>query len=137
MPSRRLAVAALPAFLLLAVPAAAQQVYQWTDADGVSHYSGTPPDGIDYQSRQVSSRDQVVQVQEQEAEAPVEDPECRTARENLGLLDGDAPLQIDSDGDGTPDKTLAESDREQARALAEAALVRCASPAPAAGTSGS
>ena len=124
MPSRRLAVAALPALLLLATaPSAAQQVYKWTDANGVPHYSGTPPENVDYQSRTLSSRDPVLPAED----APSEDPVCQVARENIALLDGDSPLQVDTDGDGEPDKTLTEAERADRRALAEATLrVECA-----------
>lgn len=125
MSSSRFAIAALPALLLLAAaPAAAQQVYQWTDANGVSHYSETPPEGIEYRSRNLSAPQPAPGERE---EAPTENPVCRTARENIALLDGDRPLRVDSDGDGEPDKTLTEAERADRRALAEATLrVQCA-----------
>jgi hypothetical protein len=127
----RLALAVLPcALLLLSMPLAAQQVYKWKDANGVTQYGATPPAKGSYEAREIDNR------QTAEPGAPTQpkatDPACSTARSNLALLGAKSPLQVDSDGDGKPDKTLTEEDRANQRALMEATIkVKCA-PAPAA-----
>jgi hypothetical protein len=121
-----LALAALPcALLLLSMPLAAQQVYKWKDANGVTQYGATPPAKGSYEAREIDNR----QAAEPATQAPAqpEDPGCSTARSNLALLGAKAPLRVDSDGDGKPDKTLTEEDRANQRALMEATIkVKCA-----------
>jgi len=39
----RIAGAALAAGMVLSMSANALEVYKWTDAQGVTHYSGSPP----------------------------------------------------------------------------------------------
>jgi len=133
MPRRHLAIAVLPVALLLSAPLAAQQVYQWTDAQGVSHYSSSPPASGDYRTRDLATRDPAAPATPEAEEKPV----CRTARENIALIDGAAPLQVDTDGDGEPDKTLTDAERTDRRNLAVAALkVECGDAAPPAEASG-
>jgi hypothetical protein len=60
------------------------------------------------------------------------DPQCQTARRNLEVLQGKGAVQQDLDGDGKPDKTLDDSERENQRALAQAAANAYCKP-PAAG----
>ena len=57
---RRLSSIAIALALGLSAAAASAQdpVYTWVDAQGVRHYSQTPPDGVKYETRGV--RDQVV-----------------------------------------------------------------------------
>lgn len=125
LPSR----AALLVLLVgLASGVAAQQVYQWKDAKGVTHYSDNPPPGGKYQDRRFNQRGSA--VVEADAAAPAENPMCATARENLKLLGGSATLQQDTDGDGTLDKTLGAADRDTQRNLAEAAVRAYCKPVP-------
>ena len=124
-----IAVALAAPLLLAATPLPAQQVYQWKDANGVTQYSGTPPAGTDYQTREVRVRDGAPAPA---SAAPAEDPACTTARENLALLAGKAAVSVDSDGDGTPDRNLDDAERAAQRELAQATIkVKCAA-APAA-----
>lgn len=130
MRRHRLALAALPcALLLLSMPLAAQQVYKWKDANGVTQYGATPPPKGNYEAREVDNRP----APEAQAKAgPAEDPACTIARGNVVLLKGKAPVGSDSDGDGKPDKPFSEAERADQLALAEAtAKVKCAT-APAA-----
>lgn len=128
----RLALAALPcALLLLSMPLAAQQVYKWKDANGVTQYGATPPAKGSYEAREIDNRQAAAPADRASAQPRPENPDCATARSNLALLGAKAPLQVDSDGDGKPDKTLTEADRTNQRALMEATIkVKCA-PAPA------
>lgn len=131
MRCHRLALAALPcALLLLSMPLSAQQVYKWKDANGVTQYSSTPPSQGNYEAREVRNRPAAAPAAQAQLQAS-EDPACSTARSNLALLGTTAPLRVDSDGDGKPDKTLGDEDRANQRALMEATIkVRCAA-APA------
>ena len=124
----RLALAALPcALLLLSMPLAAQQVYKWKDAKGVTQYTSTPPVAGGYESRQVDQH----QAPPVAAAKRAEDPACAQARSNLVLLQGKSKLQVDSDGDGKPDKTLSDADRADQMALTEATIkVKCAATPP-------
>ena len=124
----RLITIAVP-LLLAAGPASAQQVYQWKDANGVTQYSGTPPAGTEYQTRELRVREGSPTPA---PTAPAEDPACTTARENLALLGGEAPVSVDSDGDGKPDRNLDDAERAAQRELAQATIkVKCAAtPAP-------
>jgi hypothetical protein len=110
--------------LCVVTPAAAGDVYHWKDAHGVTQYSSTPPAKGKFKSRPI--RDNDVQATTTPAK-PTENPACAIARKNVELLQGKAAVQIDSDGDGKPDKTLSDADRGNQRQLAEATLkVNCA-----------
>ncbi len=127
LPSRAALLVLLVGF---ATVAAAQQVYQWKDAKGVSHYSDNPPPGEKYQDRRFNLRGS--SVLEADTPVPAENPMCITARGNLKLLGGTAAVQQDTDGDGKPDKTLSDADRDNQRNLAEAAVRAYCKPVPAA-----
>ena len=133
MRRHRFALAALPcALLLLSLPLAAQQVYKWKDANGVTQYGATPPPKGSYEAREIDTRQPAEPVVPARPRENAVDPACSTARTNLALLGAKSPLQVDSDGDGKPDRTLTEEDRADQRALMEATIkVKCVA-APAA-----
>lgn len=106
--TRRVALAAL--LLGLAVPAAAETMYRWVDAEGTVHYSQTPPESGDY--RRVESprlqshaapaveaidrftdRAEAARAQRRAAQAEQETLEtlrlqrCQAARDRLAFLD--------------------------------------------------
>lgn len=114
----------------VACAATAQQVYQWKDAQGVTHYSDNPPAGKTYQDRRINHRGAAV-IDTGDAQ-PAENPMCLTARANLKVLGGGSAVQQDTDGDGKPDKTLSDADRDNQRNLAEAAVKAYCKPVPAA-----
>lgn len=68
-----------------------ETVYRWTDKQGVTHYSQSPPEGVEYEERKIDSREA-----ETEAEAAPQPPPqdaqaaraqlCATARRNLEIL---------------------------------------------------
>lgn len=138
-----LALAFVPCLALVAASASAQQMYKWKDARGVTHYSEKPPANGKY-----STHDQVrdPQVQASSASsAPASspatasaDPRCASARNNLAALQGEAAVQIDNDGDGKPDKTLSDTERQSQLNLARSTLeaYNCTEAATASGTAG-
>lgn len=106
---------------------AQERVYQWKDANGVTHYSQNPPAGHAYQERRIDGGDPTVTAPP--AAAAAESPECTQARANLKLLDGNNPtLLMDSDKDGKPDKPLDEAERSRQRNLARQWIQRQCTP---------
>jgi len=112
------------ALALAAATVSAQSgaAYQWKDANGVTHYSSTPPDNGNYQVRAVNNHGASLKTTAAAPAQAAESPQCANARANLKLLQGKSQVQIDSDGDGKADKTLSDDDRANQTALAEAAL---------------
>ena len=138
---RQFAAPALATFAVaLAVgaasPAAAQQVYKWKDARGVTHYSEKPPASGQY-TTQEAVRDPAVAApvtaSAADAVPPAVDTRCTTARRNLANLQSGQPVQMDSDGDGTADKPLTEAERSSQMELARSTLkaYNCSETAPA------
>jgi hypothetical protein len=103
--------AALAGAALLAAPAFAGEVYQWKDANGVTHYSQTPPKQGKYETRSIYHRQQAATGDAAAAAPAAESSQCTTARKNIELLQSGAPLRMDSDGDGKPDRDLNDSER--------------------------
>ena len=98
--------------------AMATNLYQWKDANGVTHSSDKPPAGRQYDVRRIANLGPVVETAGDTA--PAENASCITARKNLSLLAGDAPVQEDTDGDGKADRTLSAEERAAQKTLAEA-----------------
>ena len=65
--------------------AAADKLYKWKDANGVTHYGDAPPAQGAYEDRQIH-RDAATADAVPAADAPAEDPQCAGVRENLELL---------------------------------------------------
>ena len=143
-------LAAVAIALLACGVASAGDVYQWKDAKGISHYSNTPPPSGAYKTRVVHSDDtpaaapaaatasaapsptpSPTPATAPAAEAnPGEDPGCAIARKDIELLQAQAPVLMDSDGDGKPDKILTDEDRAKHLQVAQSALKgRCAQAA--------
>lgn len=111
--------------LLVSLPALAAKVYQWKDAQGVTHYTDLPPTP-EHKPRTVGGRQPAPAV----AAKPVVSANCTNARGNLKVLEGDAPVGIDEDKDGKPDGVMTPAQRAAQVQLAKAAIdVHCdASP---------
>ncbi len=104
----------------------AGEVYQWKDANGVTHYSQTPPPQGKFAARSIYHREQAAEGQPTAEPASTESKQCITARGNIELLQSGAKLQLDSDGDGKADKDLDDSARaEQLRIAQTVARVNC------------
>lgn len=110
----------------LAGAAPAQPVYKWTDQDGVMHYSDQPPPESAKAERvdlRVGSARAVPdpQVEEPAPDDALRSPQsvkaCEAARRNITVLEGNTRVQMDLDGDGTPEELTAEQrERELERA---------------------
>ena len=131
----RLILAALLATSLLALPAAAQELYQWKDANGVTHYSDTPPpSGAEHSVRYISNTGAASRASSAstDEETSGESEACLAARNNLAMLKSDGPVGQDTDGDGVADTELDAAQRHAQLQLAEASIrVHCAQPASA------
>lgn len=115
---------ALTASLLLAplsATAQQQQVYQWKDAQGRTHYSSTPPSNGRYGVRQVSNRASTpVQAAETAPAAKPESEQCRQARANLAVLGGGGSVQMTA-ADGSQ-RTLSDEERAAQARIAETVI---------------
>jgi hypothetical protein len=115
------------ALTLGTAPAAfAEEVYQWKDANGVTHYSQTPPSQGKYQTRSIYQRQAAADDSTAPSSAPAESSQCITARRNIDLLQSGSRLQMDSDGDGKADRDLSDNEREKQLQIAQTvARVNC------------
>jgi hypothetical protein len=121
MPLRTIRLLLGLAALLVALPTFAAKVYQWKDAQGVTHYSDAPPPS------QQGVRNRDVRGERPAAAAaastepvpadpvrltPGEDnPNCATYRKNLAQLRGSQPVGEDANGDGKPDSEMDAGER--------------------------
>lgn len=106
----------------------AAEVYQWKDANGVTHYSQTPPAKGSYQQRVITHTGAAAPASGATTVAMVENPQCATARANITLLQSQSAAQQDTDGDGKPDKTLNDAERASQLELAQAAAKAYCTP---------
>ncbi len=121
----QLAIAAAMLLAIAATATAQQRVYEWKDANGVTHYTDMPP------SQAHKSRD-IYQKTGQAAVATMqtaESPQCTDARTNLKRLQGGETLGVDSDGDGKADRELSASERSSQTELNQAAVKAYCPPA--------
>lgn len=107
---------ATAALLALALPAAASKVYQWKDANGVTHYADSPPPGQKAKDRTVSPRAPAATAK------PVVNADCSNARSNLSILKGSTPVGLDADRDGKHERELTQAERAERTAKAEEAV---------------
>lgn len=117
-PIRPLAIAL--ALTVAAAPALAQQqrVYQWKDANGVTHYTDVAPKQS-HQTRDIDVKDG------RPVEAAAKQPEsaqCTNARANLGRLQAGGPIGIDTNGDGKPDRNMSADEHKAQLELNQAAV---------------
>lgn len=117
----RLAIATALALAtcVLAPGAHAQQVYKWKDANGATRYTQTPPPKGAYTVKAVQKGPPAPAAK---PALPAEPAQCATARNNVLMLQGKNTVQMDSDGDGKPDRVLGDEDRANQLALAQATL---------------
>ena len=121
------------ALALAAAPAIAQQtageVYQWTDANGVTHYSQTPPAKGSYEHRLITSSGAAAPASAtaDASAGAAENPQCATARANIATLQGEGDVQIDAEGDGQL-RVLNAEQRANQLELAQAAVKAYCTP---------
>ena len=124
-------------------PLAAQTVYQWKDARGVTHYSDSPPPkggtrrevhtaaGTPAKSPPkvaASSKEEKPVVAPTEAapptppQVPADPALCAQAQRNLESLQSNAAVGMDTDKDGYPDAEIGAEDRTKYVGLASEAI---------------
>lgn len=119
---------AIAAALLLATAATAnaqQRVYQWKDANGVTHYTDMPP-AQTHKARDIDTKSGNAAVT---VAKTVESPQCQDARANMQRLKGTDALGVDTDGDGKADRTLSAEERTSQTELNQAAVKAYCPPA--------
>jgi hypothetical protein len=106
---------------LAAATAGASEIYQWTDARGVSHYSETPPPaGTQYQVRRITDSGAGLRAQQPASAAPEVNPQCTAAQANIEVLQGEGP--VFQEDDGGERVALSDDDRSRQLELAQAAV---------------
>lgn len=127
---RAFSIALLASALGLAATAAsAGEIYQWKDANGVTHYSETPPPKGQYQQRSIRDRGARPAAPAQAA-APTDNPQCTAARNNIALLQTGQPLQVDGNGDGKPDRLIDDAERKAQLEMARIVERNSCAPKP-------
>ena len=125
-----IAIASLAAIGLSAA-AVAQEVYQWKDANGVTHYSQTPPArGQQYQQRAITHQGATQPQSVAATPAAAESAQCTAARENLRALQGSGPVH-EAAADGSAGRELNPAERASQTELANAAIRAYCTGAPA------
>lgn len=116
--------------LAFAGPVSAQPAYKWTDENGVVHYSDQPPpDNAKAERVDLRAGGPRAERPEEDVEAaPTEGARsaqsvnaCEAARRNITVLEENSRVQMDLDGDGTPEELTPEQreqELERARGLA-------------------
>ena len=118
--NRPLVVIAAALLLVTVLPSTAQQrVYQWKDANGVTHYTDLPPSQA-HRTRDIDNKSG--NAAEIATVKSVETPQCLDARANLLRLQGGQALGIDTDGDGKSDRELSTQERSSQTDLNQAAV---------------
>ena len=120
-------VAAALALLLAAAPTLAQQqrVYQWKDANGVTHYTDLPPTQA-HKSRDIDNKGNTPEIA---TVKPVENEQCANSRSNLTRLQTNQAVGVDTDGDGKADREISASERSSQTELNQAAVKAYCPPA--------
>lgn len=88
--------------------AASGEVYRWTDENGVTHYSDTPPPSREHVTVKVAAAPRPVAPAEATAAVdaapkptvPTAQSNCETARKNLETFATSTTVTMDLDGDG-------------------------------------
>ena len=117
--SRPISCSVLAICLACAVaPLAAQTVYQWKDAKGVTHYSDSPPPK-GATRRELNTPEGTPYV----AKAPAADnAQCAQARLNLANLQSSAEVGLDADRDGKVDAPMSAEQRAKQTELVRGAI---------------
>ena len=130
--SPRLAAVVAAAVLLVSAPLSAGELYQWKDANGVTHYADAPPSRGSYKNRRITDAGAGTANTASAAstEAPAENSQCVTARANLALLYGAGPVSMKGGAEGAEPSAMGPEQREAQKRLSEAAInAYCVAPA--------
>lgn len=115
---------------LAAAPALAQQtasdVFQWKDANGVTHYSQTPPPQGSYEQRLITSSGAATPAATTDTgTGAAGNTQCATARANIATLQAEGDVQMEEEGDGTLRVLTAEQRASQLELAQAAAKAYC------------
>ena len=130
--------------VVLALPAAAaaETLYKWTDAEGITHYSDSPPpEDSDFEAREIrvdpapppiAEAPEAAATASTDAQAtPTASENCTRVRANVETLERSEVVRMDLDGDGTSE-ALTDAQREQQLEIAQRQVeVYCTPGAPA------
>ncbi len=140
--------------LVMLAPAVAQEVYTWKDAKGVTHYSDSPPpagakkknvriaadpvpsaapaavvkpaDAADAAAKPDTADQQAAEQAAAAQRAKQREQSCKQAQANIAVLNSQAGVSIDRDGDGKPDAVLDDKQRQQeVQAMQSVAAANC------------
>ena len=109
-----------PLLLLAASGALAQEIYTWRDADGVVHHSDSAPPKGKFETRtirQPTSTEPAAAEGATDGRARERAEDCARARNNVEVINGNATIRMDLDGDGTAETLTSE---QRAAALSQA-----------------
>lgn len=128
----RLSTCLILAALLASPLACAQSMYQWKDAQGVTHYSDTPPPRSNLAGKQINAADAMARgsAPATAQAAPAESAQCSSARLNQKILGNAAPVR-QVGADGKPGAVLSDNERASQRELADAAVKAYCTPVAA------
>ncbi len=107
--------------LLVAGAVHGSEVYQWKDANGITHYSQTPPPKGSYQQRAISGERAGSAQPVATQAAAAEDPRCATAQANVAALASGRPVH-EAGEEGQPGRALNDAERASQTELANAAV---------------
>ena len=102
----------------LAGVASASEVYQWKDANGVTHYADLPPTQA-HKSRDIDNKGNTPEIA---TVKPVENEQCANSRSNLTRLQTNQAVGVDTNGDGKSDRNLSSDERASQIELNQAAV---------------
>jgi hypothetical protein len=122
----------------------AQQYYKWKGADGVTHYSKTPPPEGTQADRMAVKADAPTPVSPPAADAAgtaaapaggtvaqQRSAGCETARGNLSTLENNPYVSVDKNGDGQPELLTVEEHQAQLDRAREQVRTLCPAAPPA------
>jgi len=127
----------LTVLLLIAGVSSAKELYRWTDENGVTHYSDSKPEGVEFERRAVTEDSSAPAAAGKTGDGTEEDakpeaaaskpkgppsPDCILARGNLEVLMSAPDVSVDVDGDGVPE--LLDNDARQAQIASHQQLVK-------------
>jgi hypothetical protein len=125
------------ALLLACTAASAGDLYQWKDAQGVTHFSDAPPPKGTFKTRNVAIRDGEAAAAPVDAvkPKPSDASQCALARTNLERLQAGGNIGVDANGDGQPDAPMSATEQAKQTELAQRQIhVFCNAKAAPAGT---
>lgn len=110
----------------------ADDLYQWKDSKGVTHYSDAPPPKGQFHARTVHVREGVAPppASASAKATTTTDANCTLAQANLKRLQAGGNIGPDANGDGKPDSTFTAQQLVEQTQLAQKNIQSYCSPRP-------